>query len=135
MAREFDLKKRTMTFAVGIGDFCETLPNNYRGWHVQKQLFRAGTGAAANYRAAARRKSAPDFISKIGTAIEEADESDFWLEFSVAAGLTKADRVSALRKEADELVAIFYASRETARDKLKAEQAGPGKEFWYTVQD
>src|SRR5687768_14478206 len=122
MTRTFDLKDRTMKFAVAVADFCDTLPSNYRGWHVQKQLFRAGTGSAANYRAACRRKSPADFISKIGTAIEETDESDFWLEFSVAAKLTKAEKVRALRQEADELLAIFNTSRQTARENLEASQ-------------
>ena len=123
-----------MEFAVAVAEFCDTLPNNYRGWHVQKQLFRAGSGAAANYRAACRRKSTPDFISKIGTAIEEADESDFWLDFAVAAKLSKPERVRALRKEADELVSIFVASRETARERLRRETT-PRNEFTYETKD
>lgn len=134
MTRHFDLKDRTMKFALDVSDFCETLPNNYRGWHVQKQLFRAGTGTAANYRAACRRKSTPDFISKMGTAIEEVDESDFWLAFSVASKLAKPPAVSALRQEADELLSIFLASRETAREHLQAE-TDPRVEFSLQVPD
>jgi four helix bundle protein len=135
MTKTFDLKDRTMKFAVDVADFCDTLPSNYRGWHVQKQLFRAGTGSAANYRAACRRKSRADFISKIGTAIEETDESDFWLEFSVASKLAKAESVKALRKEADELLAIFTTSRQTARDNLEASQAKNRDTFAYIVPD
>ena len=122
MQIEFDLKARTMKFALAIAEFCDALPSNYRGWHVQKQLFRAGTGAAANYRAAARRKSAADFISKIGTAIEEVDETDFWLEFAVAGGMATREAVKPLRNEANELLAIFIASRQTSRSNLKAKQ-------------
>ena len=129
MTREFDLKPRMMKFAVDIADFCETLPNNYKGWHVQKQLFRAGSGAAANYRAACRRKSTPDFISKIGTAIEETDESDFWLEFAVQTRLTKPERVRALRKEADELLSILWTSRDTARRSQEKQQSDEGFSF------
>jgi len=47
------------------------------------QLLRSGTGVAANYRAACRSKSRKDFISKIGTVVEEADETQFWLEILV----------------------------------------------------
>ena len=124
-----------MKFALDVADFCETLPSNYRGWHVQKQLFRAGTGAAANYRAAGRRKSPADFISKIGTAIEETDECDFWLEFLVAAGLTQADKVRQLRNEAEELLRIFVASRQTARDKLKKPEATQRPAYSHKVAD
>lgn len=41
---------------------------------------RSSTSFAANYRALCRAKSDRDFISKMGTAIEEADETQFWLE-------------------------------------------------------
>lgn len=125
MDKQFDLRKRTMKFALDIARFCRNLPRNYEGWHVQKQLFRAATGTAANYRAACRCKSKPDFIAKLGTAIEEADESDFWLEFSVEAGLAKRGNERALRSEADELLAIFSQSRATARLNLETEQAAP----------
>jgi four helix bundle protein len=135
MPRDFDLKERTMKFAVDVAAFCETLPQTYRGRHVQGQLFRAGSGSAANYRAACRRKSTADFISKIGTAIEETDESDFWLEFSVASGLTTAKRVTALRQEAGELLAIFIASRQTARVNLRGRKPENPNAVSFTVAD
>jgi four helix bundle protein len=136
MAKQFDLKKRTMQFALAVAEFCETLPSNYRGWHVQKQLFRASSGAAANYRAACRRKSTPDFISKMGTTIEETDESDFWLEFAVAAGLAKAETVVTMRAEADELLKIFVASRQTARENLERQKdAGNPPSSSYEIPD
>jgi len=122
MDKPYDLKKRTMAFALRISDFCETLPNHYRGWHVQKQLFRAGTGAAANYRAACRGKSKPDFIAKLAIAIEETDETDFWLEFAVESKLVRAASVMSLRKEADELLAIFSRSKQTAEESMRAQQ-------------
>jgi len=120
MGKERDLKKRTMDFALAVGDFCESFPNTMKGRHVAGQLFRAGTAVAANYRAACRAKSKPDFIAKLGTVIEEADESDFWLEFAAAAKLLKPQTERALRIEAGELVAIFTRSQKTARASLAA---------------
>ena len=90
MGKERDLKKRTMNFALAVSDLCEVFPNRMKGRHVAGQLFRAGSALAANYRAACRAKSRPDFIAKLGTVIEEADECDFWLEFAVAAKLLRA---------------------------------------------
>ena len=74
MGKERDLKKRTMNFALALSDLCEVFPNTMKGRHVAGRLFRAGTAVAANYRAACRAKSKPDFIAKLGTVIEEADE-------------------------------------------------------------
>ena len=118
MSKERDLRKRTMLFAVAVSDFCELLPHTFKGKHVAGQLFRAGTATAANYRSACRARSKPDFISKLGVVIEEADESDFWLEFSVASRLVKVGVERALRIEANELVAIFTQSQKTAKASI-----------------
>ena len=51
----------------------------------------------------------------MGTVEEEADETLFWLEVAVEAGLIDSQRAAALLKEADELTAIFVSSLKTAK--------------------
>src|SRR5262245_16902875 len=115
MGKERDLRQRTMEFALAVLRFCPTLPDSPEGRHVRNQLLRAGTGVASNYRAACRGKSRADFIAKLGTVIEEADESDFWLELAVKAYLSKPEPARPLRIEANELTAIFTQAQKTAR--------------------
>ena len=110
-----ELKKRTKEFALRVISLVESFPNTYLGRHVGGQLTRSATLVPANYRAACRAKSNADFIAKMGIVEEEADESAFWIEFAVDAKLAKAERVSDLLDEADQLVAIFVASINTAR--------------------
>lgn len=110
-----DLKNRTKAFAVRILKLADTLPNSVSGRTLANQIARSGTSTAANYRAACRAKSKADFISKMGTVEEEADETLFWLELIEEAGLVPPDRLSDLMKEADELVAIAVSSINTAR--------------------
>ena len=117
MPKVWDLKERTMQFALNTFVFCRGYPQTIEGRHVRGQLFRAATGTAANYRALCRSKSDPDLIAKFGTVIEEADESGFWLEFSRRSGLTRPGDERALAVEANELVAIFMQGRRTAREK------------------
>ncbi len=62
--------------------------------------------------------SRADFIAKLGTVIEEADESDFWLDLTARAALLNADAAKPLRVEAGELIAIFTQSQKTARARL-----------------
>ena len=69
---------------------------------------------AANYRAACRARSRAEFIAKIGVVEEEADETLFWLELIIDAGLLKAKRIRPLLVEADEIVAIMATSRKSA---------------------
>jgi len=75
------LRDRSFTFALDVTRFCRTLPETWEGRHVADQLFRAATSVASNYRAASRGRSLAEFISKLGTVVEECDESEFWLEF------------------------------------------------------
>ena len=75
------------------------------------------TSVAANYRAACLAQSKASFVSKLSIVLEEADESAFWLEFIVDEELMSEKRIRPLLDEANELTAIFFASRKTARDK------------------
>ncbi len=82
-----------------------------------RQLLRAGTSVAANYRAACRARSKLEFIAKIGIVLEEADEAVFWLELLVDSGTVKQNEMEDILREANELLAIFAASHGTAKEK------------------
>ena len=92
-----------------------TLPNSYLGKHLKGQLIRSSTSVASNYRSACIAQSKASFVSKLSIALEEADESFFWLEFIIDEKLLKTKLVEPLLNEARELTAIFISSRKTAR--------------------
>ena len=110
-----ELKDRTKRFAVNAVILCRELPNTIDGRRVGQQLIDASTSVAANYRAACRGRSRAEFIAKLGTVLEESDESLFWLELIVDAKLAPHARVERLLAEADQLTAIFTASVKTAK--------------------
>ncbi len=112
--RPFELQSRTRKFAVQVIRFLRTLARNNETRVIGTQLLRCSTSVGANYRATCMARSRADFISKLGIVCEEADESGYWLELLVEAGHVKAERVQGLIKEANELTAIFVASRKTA---------------------
>jgi four helix bundle protein len=109
------MKARTKSFALRIIKLVEALPSNRTADVVGKQLVRSGTSVGANYRAACRAKSNADFMAKMGTVEEEADESAFWLEVIVESGLMKEELVKDLLDEADQIVAIIVSSINAAR--------------------
>jgi len=74
---------------------------------------------AANYRAACRSRSRVEFIAKLGTVVEEADETMFWLDLLSEIGGSNNQAIAPLFQEATELLAIFSTSRRTAKDKIK----------------
>ena len=110
-----DLKARTKDFALDVIRYCRTLPRGDEFQILRRQLIRSATSTAANYRAAQRAKSKADFISNLGDAEEEADESLLWLECLAELATREHSELKRLLKEADELVAILTASRKSAR--------------------
>jgi four helix bundle protein len=128
-----DLQHRTKKFALDIIKLSEHLPNNRVGWTFTDQIVRSSTSVAANYRAVCRAKSDKDFISKMETVIEEADETLFWLEMIEETylidnlGLRNDDfskirnqksKIINLKSEANELVSIFVVSAKTVKARL-----------------
>ena len=116
-----ELKTRTKEFAHRCVKLAMALPKTPLGNHIRGQLIRCSTSVASNYRAACHAQSKASFISKISIVIEEADESYFWLEFMIDENMLKKDLVDPLHKEADELTAIFIASRKTARKGMNVD--------------
>jgi len=110
-----DLRERTKAFALDIVRLVQGLPRDRAADVIGRQLLRAGTSVAANYRSARRARSRREFLAKLGIVEEEADESAFWLDLLTEAGLVTSARIVALRHEAGQLVAITVASIRTAR--------------------
>jgi four helix bundle protein len=115
MQRTNDLVGRTKKFALSTIMFFEGLPKDETSKVLGRQLLRSGTSVGANYRAANRAKSKADFISKMGTVLEEADESAYWIELLRDAGKVDPGKSAPLYREAEELVAIAVSSINTAR--------------------
>jgi four helix bundle protein len=112
-----ELKERTKQFAHRCVKLAVALPKSALGNHIKKQLIRCSTSVAANYRATLLAQTKAAFISKISIVIEEADESEFWLEFIVDEKLLETKRVLPLFTEAHELASIFITTRRTAQKK------------------
>ena len=113
------LKKRTKDFAIRIVKLSQALPRTDVGRTLGRQVLRSGTSVAANYRAVGRARSRAEFVSRIAVVVEEADETVFWLELLVEAGVVPIKRLDSLIKEANELLLLSAASLRTARQKLR----------------
>ena len=114
-----EIKRRTKKFALDVIRLTGALPPGYAGQVLGRQLLRSTTSVGANYRAACRAKSNADFISKMGTVEEEADECIYWMELLAEAKLVQSEKLQPLMTEANELVAITVSSIKTARANRK----------------
>src|SRR4030042_652085 len=107
-------KERTKRFALEIIKLVEKLPKGRTSDILGRQLLAAGTSAGANYRAACRARSSPDFISKMGIVEEEADESIYWMELLIDCGLIRKDEMSDLLNDANQILEMAVSLIKTA---------------------
>jgi len=114
---EETFKSRTKKLAVAIIKEVNTLPRSVVADVIGKQLVRSGTSIGANYRAACRAKSTADMINKMKIVEEESDETEYWLELLVEAGIISQSQIADIYKETDEILAMTVSSIKTLRNR------------------
>jgi four helix bundle protein len=90
---------------------------------------RSGTSVGAHFREASRARSDAEFISKIGVALQELEETGYWLELLVGAGIIELGKLAALIQETDELIAILTTISLKVKGKgttKSVRESGPG---------
>ena len=117
--RPQDLKVRTKEFALRVIRLYTTLPKTTEAQVLGKQVLRSGTSVGAQYREAQRAKSDADFISKTEGALQELDETAYWLELLADAKIVPPEKLDLLRKEADELTAILVTIVTKVKRRMK----------------
>ncbi|HEX2997044.1 MAG TPA: four helix bundle protein [Anaerolineales bacterium] len=114
---EKTFKTRTKKLAVTIIKEIGKLPHSLVSDVIGNQLVRSGTSIGANYRAACRAKSTADMINKLKIVEEESDETEYWLELLVEAGIIPENQFSEIYKETDEILSMTVASIKTLRNR------------------
>lgn len=103
-----ELRTRTKRYASHIVRFYVTLPRTRKEVEVLgHQLLRAGTSVAAHAREASRARSDSEFCSKLDGLLQEADESQLWLELLSEDCAITGEKIEHLLAETSELIAIF----------------------------
>jgi four helix bundle protein len=110
-----DMVGRTRRFALRCLKTADALPRCAGAKAISFQLAKSGTSTAANYRAAQVARSKAEFCAKLQIALEEADETQFWLGLIAEAEYLPAEKLQDLTQEATELTAILVASLKAAR--------------------
>jgi four helix bundle protein len=118
--RRQDLKKRLKQFALRIIRLYESLPKTGAVHVITHQLLRSGTLPGAQYLEACRAKSNADFISKIEGALQELEESLYWLELLIEGGFVAENKLKPLCDETDELISMFVSMTLKAKSKTRA---------------
>ncbi len=117
-----ELRLRTKRYASRTIQFYVKLPLTREEVRVLgKQLLRSGTSVAAHAREASRARSDSEFCSKLNGLLQEADESQLWLELLQEDCGIAGQPIDHLRRETGELLAIFVTivSKLRKTEKLK----------------
>src|SRR5216117_1277746 len=113
---ENDLRERTKHFGLRVLRMFSRLPKTAEAQVPRKQMLRSGTSVGANYREAYRGRSKSEFIAKCGDSLRELEETAYWLELLVDGKIVPAERLSIVRQECDELIAIFVTILKSSKD-------------------
>ena len=115
-----DLRQRTRDYALAIIRLYPLIPKTAEAQVMARQVLRPGTSPDAQYREACRAKSDKDFISKIEGALQELDETDYWLDLLVLSGNLSESDAAPILNETDELIRIMVTMARNRKAALKS---------------
>ena len=127
-----DLLARTKAFSLAVIRFYSGIPRETAAQVLGRQLLRSATSVGAQYREAQRAKSTADFISKTEGALQELDETAYWLELINDSGMDHSGAVADLQTETEQLLSIFVSITRTAKRNARLKDEGrrmKGKTF------
>jgi four helix bundle protein len=110
------LKTRTKRFALRVTRLYSALPKTTEAQILGRQVLRSGTSVGAHYREGFRARSDAEIISKMEGALQELEETAYWLELLIESGVVKSQMLKNLLGETGELTAILI----TCVRKVKA---------------
>jgi four helix bundle protein len=103
-----DLRDRCKRYASCVIRFYAALPKGRKEVEVLgHQLLRSGTSVASHSREASRARSNAEFCSKLDGLLQEADESQLWLELLKEDCDITGKQIDFLLHETNELLGIF----------------------------
>ena len=108
-----ELKARLRRFALNLIELSKQTSFNSESKVLMNQLLRSGTSVYANYRAACRARSKAEFFSKLSIVVEEADETEMWLELVIASKVNESDLAKNLYNESLEILKIMSKARKS----------------------
>lgn len=111
-----ELRDRTKNFALRVIKLFRSLPKTEEARVIGRQLLRSGCSVGANLRAATRARSKAEYYSKLSIAVEEADESAFWMELLIEAEIVSEKKLASLYNESIEITKILAVSRKTSKN-------------------
>ncbi len=104
---------KSKAFALRIINLYKYLCENTNIYPIAKQILRSGTSIGANLREAIRGQSKPDFYSKLGIALKEAEETQYWLELLHESNYISTKQFKSINSDCEELIKLLVSITKT----------------------
>lgn len=108
-----ELKTRLRGFSLSLIKLSQDTPYSQESKVLMNQLLRSGTSVYANYRAACRARSKAEFFSKLIIVVEEADETEMWLDLVISSKVNESELAKNLLSESLEILKIMAKARKS----------------------
>lgn len=101
--------EKSKAFAVRIINMYKYLCNEKKEFVISKQVLRSGTSIGANIKECINAESKLDFIHKLGIALKEADETEYWLELLYETDYITSEQFDSIVSDCKEIIRILIA--------------------------
>jgi four helix bundle protein len=108
---------KSKAFAIRIIRLYQFLTTEKKEFVLSKQLLKSGTSIGANVKEAIRGFSKKDFRFKLGIALKEASESEYWLELLFETDYISEKQFQSLKDDCVELIKILTAILNSSNEK------------------
>jgi len=102
-----DLRARTRRYALATIRLSATMSRTEEAFVIRRQMLRSGTSVGAQYREACRARSDAEFVSKLEGAMQELEETLYWLELLKESGIRADAAIDAHMDESEQLIRIL----------------------------
>jgi len=110
-----DLKLRLKQFVLDLIKVCKALCREDDAIIIRRQLLQSGSSVYSNYRAVNRSRSKAEFFSKISIVVEEADETEMWLDLLIDSNISNNIETRKLHAESLEILKIMATIRKNSK--------------------
>ena len=109
------MKARLKRFVLDLIKFCQELPKSQETNIIKNQLLHSGSSVYANYQVACRARSKAEFFSKLSITVEEADETEMWLDLLIDSQISDTPEAKRLHQESLEIIKIMASARKNTK--------------------
>lgn len=109
--------KKSYSFALEVIKIYKLLVNDKKEYVLSKQMLRSGTSVGANIHEAVASESKRDFVHKLGIAVKEARETNYWLNLLKDSQYIDEEQFKSLDNNCGEITRILSSIILTTKER------------------